>query len=229
MIWLYIALLLLGLAAIDPLGIIAMPILLAQRKPYIRSAIFLSGSFVSLIAMGLLFSKGLGISIVRLEQQYVWILPIVELLAGLVLLVTGVYILVRIKQRTINDEPSSVMVRRLHLGNWGIFVVGVLLVAIQSVVDVVFAIAMIKLEALQVSFGQLVGGIVAYAIGALLLQIIIVIMYLATPPKLRKTVIERVRSVAERYAHRILVVLSFVLGGTLMMNSILTAMGHAIF
>ena len=60
MLALFISLVLLGLSAIDPIGIAAMPILLVQNTPTNEVSYFLFGSFMSLMLMGMLFAKGFG-------------------------------------------------------------------------------------------------------------------------------------------------------------------------
>ena len=50
----------LGLEAIDAIGIAFMPILLAQANGLRRAMVFLLGSFLALMTLGLLFTTGFG-------------------------------------------------------------------------------------------------------------------------------------------------------------------------
>lgn len=84
MVVLFISLAVLGLAAIDPIGLAAMPVLLVQRRPFARSFAFLGGSFISLMVMGLLFARGFGLIVLHFEKAHTWLIPSAEVLAGLV-------------------------------------------------------------------------------------------------------------------------------------------------
>src|ERR1035437_266626 len=94
---LFVFLALLGLSAIDPIGIAAMPILLLQKNPFIRSFIFLGGSFVSLMLMGLLFAQGYGAIVLRFDNSHAWFVPSVEAVVGLVLLIIAGIVFWRMK------------------------------------------------------------------------------------------------------------------------------------
>lgn len=228
MFGLFLSLFILGLAAVDPIGIAAMPVLLIQKNPYVRSAIFLLGSFIALIVMGLIFSRGLGTLMLRFEVTHTWLVPTVESLAGATLLVVALYLSWRTRKGRDSGEPSEFMMRRLRLGNWKLFVLGALLVTFQSIVDVVFVVAMVRVESLHLSFTLLVVGVILYAVSALLLQIGIVVAYRLTPLRHRVSILRVIHRLVVRYAERIVIAVSLVLGGVLLLNSILVAMGHGL-
>lgn len=216
MFGLFFSLTLLGLAAIDPIGIAAMPILLTQNKPFVRSLTFLSGSFGALMIMGVLFARGLGVRVLRFESSHAWLLPSVEVLAGLVLLSIAATLIWRVKTGRLSVEPSDSVVKRLGLGEWQLFLLGALLVSFQSAVDVVFVIAMIRLGQLNLSFIKLLTGITAYAVSALVLQFLVVIAYTLTPQKHRAKTLAKVHRLLIQYANQALIGISLLLGCALL-------------
>lgn len=221
MFGLFISLALLGLAAIDPIGIAAMPILLSQKQPYARSLAFLGGSFASLVIMGLLFARGFGAIVIRFENDHSWLVPSVEIVAGLVLLGIAATLLWRLKHGQLSTEPSTGMVKRLKLNNWHLFGFGAVLVAAQSVVDVVFVIAMIHIGQLHLSAAALVAAVLTYAVAALALQVAVVAAFALTPVKQRSQTLDKVHSLLTRYANQTLTVVSLVLGTGLLIIGIM--------
>jgi Sap, sulfolipid-1-addressing protein len=209
---LYVSLALLGLAAIDPIGIAAMPVLLLQNDPYRRSFVFLGGSFISLVAMGLLFACGFGTIVLRFETAHTWFVPSIEAAAGAVLLGIAATVFWRLKAGKSSVEPSEAMTKRLRLGSWQLFGLGALLVAVQSVVDVVFVLAMIRIGQLHLRFIALSAAIVTYAMAALVLQFAVIVAYIFTPPRRRAKTLDTVRNLLVRYANQALITVSFLLG-----------------
>jgi len=207
----------LGLAAIDPIGIAAMPILLVREKPLLRSFIFLGGSFVALIAMGLLFARGLGKIVLNFDNAHAWLVPSIEASAGLILLVIAGTFFWRMKRGKPEAEPSEAMVKRLQLGSWQLFVGGVFIVAVQSIVDIVFVIAMIRIGKLNLSTISLSIAVVTYAVAALVLQLAVIVAYKLTPPNHRKRTLARVHHLLANYASQALIGVSFLLGCVLLL------------
>ena len=78
----------LGLAAVDAIGLAFMPILLAQSDGLRRALVFLLGSFLALMTVGMLFTTGLGSRIADLNERHPWLEPGVQV-AGGVFLVGG--------------------------------------------------------------------------------------------------------------------------------------------
>ena len=212
----YVSLALLGLSAVDPIGIAAMPILLLQRNPYRRSFVFLGGSCLSLMVMGLLFARGFGLMVLRFENAHSWFVSSIEAIGGVVLLGIAAAVFWRLKAGKSSVEPSEAMTQRLHLGSWQLFGLGALLVAVQSVVDVVFVIAMIRVGQLHLRVVTLSAAVATYAIAALALQLAVVAAYASTPPGHRAKTLDTVRRLLVKYANQALVAVSFLLGCALL-------------
>jgi hypothetical protein len=212
MLALFVTLIFLGLSAIDPIGIAIIPILLLQKHPYIRSFIFLSGSFLSLIIMGLLFAHGFGVIIMHFESTYAYLVTTLELIAGVILLIMAGVIFWRTKAGKLTFKPSASIKKRLNLNNWQLFGAGVLLVAIQSIADIVFVIAMIKIGQRNLSIITLALAVVVYALAALVLQIAVVIAFKLTPSLHRERTLDIIHRLLKDYSNQALIIVSFVLG-----------------
>jgi hypothetical protein len=212
---LYLALAGLGLAAIDPIGIGIMPVLLVQRDPYKRALIFLSGSFVSLVVMGLAFAKGLGRVVLTFEHHNRWFVPSIELIGGATLLIVSLTVFWQLKQGKTAVEPAGKTRQWLSLGNSRLFVLGALLVAIQSVLDVVFVIAMVRIGQLQLSYLGLITAIITYSIMAIMLQLAVIAAFYLAPSKQKTAILEKVHQLLLKYSYQALGLLSLVLSATL--------------
>jgi heme exporter protein D len=217
---LYISLALLGLAAVDPIGIAAMPVLLLQKHPYKRSFVFLGGSFISLMVMGLVCARGFGVAVLRFEQAHSWFVPSIEAIAGVVLLSIAGTVFWRLKAGKSSVEPSEAVTRRLQLGGWQLFGLGALLVAVQSVLDVVFVIAMIRTGQLRLSAFALTGAVAMYAVAALVLQLAVVAIFKLAPVRQRTERLAEIRRLLARYANQTVAGVSLVLGCGLLMLAI---------
>ncbi|HSW74356.1 MAG TPA: GAP family protein [Candidatus Saccharimonadales bacterium] len=211
---------LLGLAAIDPVGLAAMPILLSQKQPLCRSLAFLGGSFVALMAMGIIFAEGAGRTVLNFENAHTWLVPTVEIIAGTILLAVGgvVFRQMRSKRESIKG-PSQL--ERKGFKAWQLFVFGAELVTIQSLVDVVFIVAMIKVGTLHLNILQMSGAVVAYTVPALVFQAAIVGAFIATPKAHRTHLLARVRTMLSTSANKTVMLTSFTLGTLLVLNGIL--------
>jgi len=170
----------LGLAAVDVVGIAFMPILLAQDRGVRRSWVFLSGSLVSLLAMGIAFTTGVGKVVVHLTRRMPWLVPGIEVAGGLIVIALGVVMLARAARGTRARAPDS-LVRRLTLPEPLLFAFGALLVAVQSVIDVVFVVAMVEIGTKGLPTVAVVGLVTTYAVTALAIQVAVVVVYLSTP------------------------------------------------
>lgn len=211
MFGLYSSLSFLGLSAIDPIGIGIIPVLLVQKKPYRRVAAFLGGSFMSLMAMGLLLAKGLGQIVLRFEHDHSWFVPVVETVAGFVLLAIAITVYVRLRAGKTSGETSKSTIRWLQLGNLQLFLFGGLLVVIQSIIDVVFVIAMIRIGQLRLSNLIIITSVATYAITALALQLVVVVAFRFAPHEQKAKMLERVRSSLVRYSSQAIVIISLIL------------------
>ncbi|HEV7454435.1 MAG TPA: GAP family protein [Candidatus Saccharimonadales bacterium] len=209
---LYISLALLGLSAVDPVGIGVMPVLLMQKHPYRRAFVFLGGSFVSLMVFGVLFAKGLGTVTIIFEQSHSWLVPSAEVLGGVTLLVIAVIAYVQLRTGKISVTPSKRTQRWLRLGNWQLFTLGALLVAVQSIIDVVFVIAMVRVGQLRLSSLTLISAVATYAITALVLQIVVVGAFKTAPTPQKIQTLDAIRKVLIKYSNQALIVVSTILG-----------------
>ena len=216
MVSLFIYLALLGLAAFDPVGIASMPILLLQKNPFKRSFVFLGGSFLSLMVMGFLFSQGLGAIVLNFENTHTWFVPSVESIAGLILLGVAGTMLWRLKYGKLSVEPADTMIKRLQLSSWKLLLFGALLVAVQSVFDVVFVIATIRIGQLHLSTVTLTAALATYASMALVLQFAVVVAYKLAPSKQRVKTLDKVHGLLIKYANQALIGISFLLGCALL-------------
>ena len=212
----------LGLLAIDPIGIAVMPILLSHKKPYARSFVFLSGSFFALVLMGLLFAVGFGAKVLHFESGQTWLVPSAEVLAGIVLLLIAARLLWLLKLGRLSTEPSDSMVRRLQLNSWHLLILGAILVTLQSMIDVVFVIAMIRIGQLQLNALALLTAVATYAIAALLLQLAVIGTYWITPQKQKLLTLDRVHTLLTRYANQAVIGTSLFLGSALLINGCLS-------
>jgi hypothetical protein len=202
----------LGLSAIDPIGIGVMPVLLVQKRPYRRVLAFLGGSFVSLMVMGLLFAKGLGQAVLRFEHGHSWFVPTVERVAGVVLLAIAVTLYLQLRAGKASIEPSGRTRRWLELGGWQLFALGALLVAVQSVIDVVFVIAMVRVGQFKLSGFMLAAAVATYAVTALILQIAVVGAFRFAPSRQKTKTLETVHVLLAKYSYQALIAVSLLLG-----------------
>jgi len=212
---------LLGLASVDPAGIAAVLVLLAHKRPLARSFIFLGGSFTALIAGGLVLAKGFGLAVLRFEKTHAWLVPGAETLAGLVLLVIGAALIWQLKTGRAAAGPSASMMKRLRLGDAQLFVLGAVIVTVQSIADVVFVIAMIHVGQLNLSTAGVVAAVGVYAVAALALQLAVIAAYRLAPQDQRARTLDKVHRLLTDYSNRALVCVSLALGCGLLIAGLL--------
>lgn len=198
----------LGLAAVDPVGIAVMPLLLTQRGGIRRSIWFLIGSAVGITAVGVLFAVGAGHVMLRITTEYPWLEPSVEVVCGLLLAAFGVYLW----RRGGAAEVSSGMNRRLQMPTGRLFGFGAALVIVQSLLDVVFIVAMVNIGARQLPVLLVVIAVLVYAAAALLIQIIIVAAYALAAPEARRRIADSVTGWLDRNGTRAAVIASLAVG-----------------
>jgi hypothetical protein len=119
-------------------------------------------------------------------------------------------------------EPSERTRKWLNLTNFHLFVVGALLVAVQSVLDVVFAVAMVRVGQYRLNDLQLVAGVATYAAMALVIQIIVVVAYRLAPPVQRTKRLKLVNTLLAKYSSQTLIAVSLVLGILLLGSALLS-------
>ncbi|HEY5152987.1 MAG TPA: GAP family protein [Candidatus Saccharimonadales bacterium] len=221
MIGLLFSLAFLGLASIDALGIAAMPVLLTQHRPFARSFTFLGGSFAALMLVGLVLARGFGTIVLRFEADHSWLVPAAEIAAGLVLLVVAATLFWQLKTGRTSVEPSRSIVKRLQLGNIQLFILGGIIVTVQSIADVVFVIAMIRVGQLDLSAVGMVVAVTTYAVAALVLQLAVVAAYRLAPEKQRLKTLDKVHALLAAYSHQALICISSALGCALLIGGLL--------
>ena len=211
MLGLYLSLALLGLAAVDPIGIGIMPILLLQKHPYRRALIFLSGSFIALVVMGFAFAKGLGDIVLTFQQQHQWLVPATELIAAAILMVIAIMTIIDLRRHKAAPQPAARLMRLLTSGDLPLLWLGILVVAIQSLVDVVFIIAMVRSGEFGLSDVELGGAVTIYALTALLLQIGVVVAFIFAPSRHKARVAATVNGLVTGYARQLVIGVSLAL------------------
>jgi hypothetical protein len=209
---LFISLALLGLSAIDPIGIAIMPVLLLRKKPFMHSFVFLAGSFASLMVIGLLFSQLIQTIFTDLESNHSWLIPTLETIAGIVLLIIGFVLFWRLKKGKLSVKPTGFIVKELKHGGFQIFLVGFALVAIQSIFDVVFLVAMARVGQMNLSNIVHVTAIAVYSLAAILIQAAVVLAYKISPPRQRIRTLGNIENLLNKYAYKLLILVSLLLG-----------------
>lgn len=211
MISLLTSLVLLGLAAVDPVGIAVMPLLLTQPDGIRRSVWFLIGSALGITGLGVAFAIGAGHVMLRVTTDYPWLEPSVEIVCGVLLAGFGLYLW----RRGGGTQVSDGMSRRLRMPTARLFGFGVGLVIIQSILDVVFIVAMVNIGARQLPALAIVLAVLVYAAAALLIQIVIVVAYASTAPGARRRLADLVTAWLDRYGTRAAVIGSITVGALL--------------
>lgn len=211
MIVLFVSLAVLGLSTVDPVGIGILLLLLAQERPYKRAFTFLGGSFASLMLMGLLFARGLGNVVLHLEERAHWLLPTVEVISACILLVVALSTYYKLRTARLSVEPPDQIAKWLNRTEWHLFLLGAVVVAVQSVIDVVFVMAMIHIGQATLSNALLVAAILTYTVSALALQIAVVVTFRFAPAKKKAQTLRAVHLLLQNYASQVLISVSLVL------------------
>ncbi len=209
----------LGLGAFDVIGIAAMPILLAQPNGVRRAWIFVSGSAVALMALGWAFAYGLGKPLVKFNNEYPWVQHAIELTAGVILIGLGIWLVRRGRGGSSEALTPDSMARRLLLPIPLLWLFGFLLVTIQSIIDVVFLVAMVETGTRQLPFGPLLLAVTTYTVAALLLQVLVIIVYMALPHAKRAAAMTKFNTLLESHGELVAGIISLVLGVALTMMS----------
>jgi hypothetical protein len=218
----FASLALLGILTIDPIGIAAMPILLIQKKPITRSLSFLAGSFMSITIMGILLARYIGRALLNLEITHSWLMPSIEFIAGLIML--GIALFIFTKRNHTNFKASALsetVITKLQRGNLHLFILGFVIILVQSLVDVVFVVAMIRLSQLHITNLNLSIAAAIYASSSLLIQFLIVAAFVITPLKHRDKTLVKVRTLLDNYINHFIIGISLVLGFVLLIVSVL--------
>jgi hypothetical protein len=207
----------LGLAAVDPVGIAVMPMLLTQPNGIRRSVWFLAGSAIGILALGVTFAIGAGHVMLRLSEDYPWVEPSIEIVCGLVFAVFGLYLW---KRGGDGAEVSDGLRRRLNLPGGALFGFGAGLVIVQSLLDVVFIVAMVNVGAENLPALEVVLAVIVYAAAALILQIAIVGAFVGAGPQRRDAVADAVTGWLDRNGTRTAMIAAIVVGVALVASGI---------
>ena len=189
---------LLGLAAVDPVGIAVMPLLLTQTDGIRRSVWFLIGSALGITALGVVFAIGAGHVMLRVTKDYPWLEPAIEIVCGIALFGFGVYLWWQRRRGQQGPEVSQAMQRRLNLPLGSLFGFGAILVIVQSLLDVVFIVAMVNVGAKNLPVLEVLIAVLVYATAALAIQIAIVAAYTGAGPERRTRVTDAITAWLDR-------------------------------
>lgn len=214
----------LGIAAFDPVGLAAMPILLSQPRGIARSWVFIAGSMTSLMILGVAFASGLGKPIVRFSNAHPWIDPVVEIIAGVALVVVAVWLFWHTRARRRAGDTGGLasegIVKRLELPLGLLFVFGFLLVTVQSIADVAFLLAMVEMGTKLSGLLEIAIAVAVYTVAALLLQILVVAVYQMLPGERRASSLRGFNKALERHGEEIAAGIMGILGVILLAMSI---------
>lgn len=219
----------LGIAAFDPVGLAAMPVLLAQPSGVRRAWTFVIGSVSALMLMGVGFATGLGGPLLRFSKKYPWLDASIELAAAVVLIGIGVWLVLRARRAAAEGGESLTgesFTKRLQLPLPLLFAFGFALVVVQSLVDVVFLVAMVEMGTRALGISEVVVAVAVYTAAALLLQVLVVVGYQLLPATKRDGALDGFNSVLERRGELIAGILSLLLGVVLAVISLRSLMGH---
>lgn len=211
-----VSLALLGLAAVDPVGIAVMPMLLTQRNGIRRSLAFLLGSAIGITALGVVFAIGAGRVMLHLTDDYPWLEPSIEIVCGVLFAAFGLYLW----RRGGDMEVSAGLRKRLNLPGGTLFGFGAGLVVVQSLLDVVFIVAMVNIGAKNLPMFEVVIAVLVYAAAALVLQIAVVVAYALVAPQRRQLVAGAVTGWLDRNGERTAVIAAIGVGALLVASGI---------
>ena len=111
------------------------------------------------------------------------------------------------------------MAKRLLLPIPLLWLFGFLLVTIQSIIDVVFLVAMVETGTRQLPFLPLLLAVTTYTIAALLLQVLVIVVYMALPHAKRAAAMTKFNTLLESHGELVAGIISLVLGIALTMMS----------
>ncbi len=209
----------LGLGAFDPVGLAAMPILLSQSRGVRRAWTFILGSITAILVLGIAFASGLGRPIVTFSKQYPWLNSAIELGAAAILMGIGVWLLWHARKVARSGSGESLasesFTKRLELPLALLFVFGFLLVTVQSMVDVVFLVAMVEMSTRELAFLGTALAVGVYTLAALALQIIVVVAYQLLSADRRDAALVKFNAYLDSHGELIAGVLTLLLGTVL--------------
>ncbi len=227
MLRIFLAMAGLGLAAVDPIGIAIMPLLLMREQPIRRSVAFLAGSLLALMIMGVAFAWGLGRAVLRIEQAYPWLLPYGQVIAGIILLAFAVGMAMHWwRHRQTGMEPPKLLAEQLQLKLGHIMAAGAALVVAQSLADVVFVVAMVHVGQQYWHLWKMASAVFVYSVAALALQIGIVCLYCWLPAMHRERALKKLRGFIGGYAEPAAIVASVIIALVLLRVGLPASLRH---
>jgi predicted membrane channel-forming protein YqfA (hemolysin III family) len=209
----------LGLAAVDPIGIALMPILLAQPRGLTRAWTFVLGSLAALMVLGMVFTGAVGTYVLDWNRQRPWLESGIEVFGAVVLVLLGAFMLWRSRSGESTHAPDNI-VAKLTLPLPLLFAFGAILVTIQSLVDVVFVIAMVDAGAEDLGPVQNLVAVSVYAVCALLIQMAVVVAFLMLPTHRRESAMAAFSEWLARNGERVSGWVSLGLGLVLFLTSL---------
>ncbi len=210
----------LGLAAVDPVGVAVMPLLLTQPHGIRRSVWFLAGSAMGIMVLGVAFAIGAGHVMLRVTKEYPWLEPAVEIACGVLFAGFALYLWWQQRQGRGTPEVSGTLRRRLDLPGVSLFGFGAILVVVQSLLDVVFIVAMVNVGAKNLPVVEVVFAVLVYAAAALAIQTAIVAAYVWAGPQRRDAVTGRVTGWLDRYGAQAAIIAGLGVGAVLVGSGI---------
>jgi len=210
----------LGLAAVDPVGIAVMPLLLTQPHGIRRSVWFLVGSALGITVLGVAFAIGAGHVMLRVTKDYPWLEPAVEIVCGLLFAGFAMYLWWQQRRGRATPEVSGTLRRRLDLPGVSLFGFGALLVVVQSLLDVVFIVAMVNVGAKDLPALEVLFAVLVYAAAALAIQTAILGAYVWSGPQRRDTVTGAVTAWLDRYGAQAAIIAGLGVGAVLVGSGI---------
>ena len=115
---------------------------------------------------------------------------------------------------------SDSLRRRLDLPLGSLFGFGVILVILQSLLDVVFIVAMVNVGAKNLPVFEVVVAVLVYATAALALQIAIVTAYVWAGPERRTRVADTVTAWLDHYGQLAAIVAAIGVGAVLVASGV---------
>ena len=202
----------LGLAAFDPVGVAATLLLLAQPRGITRAWVFIAGSVSALMIFGVAVASGLGHPIVEFSRRYPWLDGAIEVGAGIILVVVAGWLLWHARKSGGSSLTPDAITRRLRLPLAMLFLFGFILVTVQSIVDVVFLLAMVEMGARLLGMLETIIAVAVYTLAALLIQLVVVIGYQSMPAEKRASALVRFNDVLDKRGELVAGILALLLG-----------------
>ena len=148
-----------------------------------------------MMGLGLALASGLGRPLLDFTRAHPWLDPAFEVFSGIVLILVGGWLIWHAWRQARSGQVARLagdsLVRRLELPLVALFAFGVVLVLLQSVIDVAYLVAMVEMEAAALTWLETTVAIGVYTFAALVLQWAVVLVYQFADEERRVLVLER--------------------------------------